>query len=222
MRKGQSSHSCCVGSTRRTYATTSSSVNEHSPLPKIKSSSVWPSIIRSQWLHTEPWVGREIHWYMWYTGLSSRVVNETKKKLARTNWDPKTCCPVQSTSSRTKAKVSGTKDLLKKLVIGKYHYKPRKKGMREGMDPSLSIKKETSLTSHFATMDFAIQGEGNRVIPRQRFGQMGHLICLAPPKQGSQTRLADGKVPERFQQVEEDHKMHGRENEIFQGLDHSD
>ena len=71
-------------------------------------------------------------------------------------------------------------------------------------------------------MDFAIQGEGNRVIPRQRFGQMGHLICPAPPKQGSQTRLADGKVPERFQQVEEDHKRHGRENEIFQGLDHSD
>ena len=30
MRRGQSSHSCCVGSARRTYTTTSSSINEHS------------------------------------------------------------------------------------------------------------------------------------------------------------------------------------------------
>ena len=80
MRRGQSSHAWFVGSPLWTYATTSSSVKEPSLFPEITSSSLIPPIIRSQWLQTEPWVGRATHWQIWQTGWSSRKSKEAKKK----------------------------------------------------------------------------------------------------------------------------------------------
>ena len=70
-------------------------------------------------------------------------------------------------------------------------------------------------------MDFAIQGAGNRVIPGQRFRQTSHLICAAPPEQGAQTRLSDREMPDGFEEVQQNHKRHARENKLFQGLHHT-
>ena len=67
-------------------------------------------------------------------------------------------------------------DRPKKVEIGKHHYKPKKKGMREGKGSVLSMKKATRLASHFATMDFMIERAGNGVITRELFGQTSHLI----------------------------------------------
>ena len=50
-----------------------------------------------------------------------------RKKSTSTNGDPKTCCAIQSTSSRAKAKVGGPKDLPTKVEIGKNRYESRKK-----------------------------------------------------------------------------------------------
>lgn len=73
-------------------------------------------------------MGWATHWQIRQTGLSSRESKESEKKF--------------NTNNLAKAKVDGPKDLPKKVEIGEHRYKPGKKGMREGMDPSPVNKKE--------------------------------------------------------------------------------
>ena len=106
MRGGQSSHSCCVGAARRTNTPTL-----RLPLTNIPRSQKsnhptcsHPSCAHNAYTQNHGWgeqstgkCGTQLCLLGWLMKL--------RKKSTRTHWYPKTCRPIQSTTSRTKAKV---------------------------------------------------------------------------------------------------------------------
>ena len=92
-----------------------------------------------------------------------------------------TRCPIQSRSSRAKAKVDGPKDLPTKVEIGKHRYKPRKKGMREGMDPSPGNKKSDMNYRPFCNNGHHDRAYGRWDDPRGAVwpNKLSHRCCSA-------------------------------------------
>ena len=156
---------------------------------------------------------------MWQTGLSSRVVNETKKKIDTNILGPKNVPPNLIDIVEDKGKGGWAKGLADESRDRGKSLQPMRKGIRERMN-GLEAK-ATRLTSHFVAMHFAIQGGGDRVFPWQRLGQVGQFHSTASPEQGAQTRLSDGEMPDCLELVEQNHEGHGRENELFQRLHHN-
>ena len=68
------------------------------------------------------------------------------------------------------------------------------------------------LTSHSTAMDLMIQGSGNGVVPRQRFGQIPQLLVGASSEQGAQAFLAHREVVENLQHIKQDRERHGVQN----------
>ena len=58
------------------------------------------------------------------------------------------------------------------------------------------------------------------MISGELFGQTTQLIGGAWSEQGAHTRLCQGKVPDRLQQVEENREGHKVENERFERVHH--
>ena len=57
-------------------------------------------------------------------------------------------------------------------------------------------KENMGLTSHSTAMHLMIQGSGNGMVPRQRFGQIPQLLVGGSPEQGAQTFVAHREVVE--------------------------
>ena len=73
---------------------------------------------------------------MWHTGLSSRVVNETKKKIDTNTLVPKNVPPNSIDNVEDKGKGGCAKGLADESQNQEKPLQPKKKkGMREGMDP---------------------------------------------------------------------------------------
>ena len=98
---------------------------------------------------------------MWQKGLSSRVVNETKKKIDTNKLGPKNVPPKLIDNVEGKGKGGWANGLADETQDRGKPLQPMKKGMRERMN-GLGAK-ATRLTSHFAAMHLTIQGAGDWV-----------------------------------------------------------
>lgn len=92
---------------------------------------------------------------MWQTGLSSRVVNETKKKIDTNKLGPKNVQPNLIDNVEGKGQGGWAKGLVNETQDRGKPLQPKKKAMRERMN-GLGAK-ATRLTDHFTAMHFTIQ-----------------------------------------------------------------